>query len=58
MGKPADVIIFDPEEKITVDVSKFQSKSKNSPFDGYELFGSVYYTIVGGNVVVRQKQLI
>lgn len=58
VGKPADVIIFDPEEKITVDVSKFQSKSKNSPFDGYELFGSVYYTIVGGNVVVRQKQLI
>lgn len=58
VGKPADVIIFDPEEKITVDVSKFQSKSKNSPFDGYELFGSVYYTIVGGNIVVRQKQLI
>lgn len=52
--KSADITIFNPNESFRVDVSSFQSKARNSPFDGYELSGKVYYTIVGGNIVVRQ----
>ena len=57
-GKAADVIIFDPEEEYTVDVNQFASKGKNSPFHGYRLTGKVLYTIVGGQIVVRDGTLL
>jgi len=41
-----------------VDVKKFKSKARNSPFNGFKLKGTVYYTIVNGNVVVREKVLL
>jgi dihydroorotase len=57
-GRPADITILDINESTKVDVSKFLSKGKNSPYDGWELFGSVKYTIVGGNIVVREGILL
>ncbi len=57
-GKPADVIIFNPDEEYTVHVEEFSSKSKNSPYDGYRLHGKVEYTIVGGQIVVNQGILL
>lgn len=57
-GKPADIVIFDMNEEYTVDVNRFSSKSKNSPYDGWKLFGKVEYTIVGGKVVVNQGILL
>lgn len=56
-GKPADIVIIDPEKQWTVDPATFQSKSKNSPFGGFTLSGRVEYTIVSGNIVVRQGML-
>jgi dihydroorotase len=32
-GEPANLTIIDPDQVWTVDISKFKSKSKNSPFD-------------------------
>jgi len=58
VGSSADITIIDIVEEIKVDVSKFQSKSRNSPYHGYKLNGSVCHTIVGGKVVVRDKTLI
>jgi len=58
VGKTADITIIDPNEEYIVEVKKFKSKSKNSPYNGYKLFGRVIYTIVGGNVVVREKVLL
>ncbi|KNY26458.1 dihydroorotase [Pseudobacteroides cellulosolvens] len=58
VGKAADITIIDIDEDVTVDVNKFKSKSKNSPFDGYKLKGAVYYTIVNGKFVVREKVLL
>ena len=54
----ADVVIIDTDEEYEVDINKFHSKSKNSPFDGYKLSGTVHYTIVGGKIIVRQKVLL
>ncbi|HEY6402357.1 MAG TPA: dihydroorotase [Blastocatellia bacterium] len=51
VGAVADVTIFDPNKKIKIDASKFQSKSRNTPFDGGELKGAPVATIVGGRVV-------
>ncbi len=50
-GAPADVIVFDPDVRWTVDPAKFLSKSQNSPFTGMELTGRVERTIVGGKTV-------
>lgn len=58
VGKAADITIVDINEENIVDVNKFKSKSKNSPFNGFKLTGAVYYTIVNGNVVVREKVLL
>lgn len=57
-GKAADVTIFDPEKEWTVDISKLQSKSKNSPYDGFMLYGKPEYVIVGGNLVVNQGVIL
>lgn len=51
VGAPADIVIFDENEKYTVDAKSFASKGKNTPYDGEELYGRVYKTITGGKVV-------
>ena len=48
VGAVADVTIFDPNKEINVDASKFQSKSRNTPFGGWELKGAPVAAIVGG----------
>lgn len=54
----ADVMIFDVNEPYEVKVDQFKSKAKNSPYDGYRLYGKVCYTIVGGEIVVSQGILL
>lgn len=58
IGSSADLTIIDIDEEYVVDINQFSSKSKNSPFDGFKVQGAVYYTIVNGNVVVREKVLL
>ncbi|OGE18527.1 MAG: dihydroorotase [Candidatus Dadabacteria bacterium RIFCSPHIGHO2_12_FULL_53_21] len=50
-GGQADIVIFDPERKVKIDRERFRSKSKNTPFNGWDLKGVVLYTIVNGNIV-------
>jgi len=50
-GSPADVTLFDPERRWTVDPSRFESLSRNTPFAGRELVGSPAATVVAGRVV-------
>jgi dihydroorotase len=58
VDKPADITIIDPKKSFTVDVNKFESKSKNSPYNDFKLNGTVLYTIVGGDLVVREGVLL
>ena len=58
VNRPADVVIFDPEESFEIKVSEFLSKGKNSPFDGWQVYGKVDYTIVGGKIAVMQGILL
>ena len=55
-GAKADIVIFDPEKVWTVDVNKFRSKGKNTPFNGYELKGKCVTTICRGKVVYDENQ--
>ncbi len=57
IGIDADITIFDPQFKYKIDITKFHSKSQNSPFHGYEVQGKVCYTIVKGNVVYTSEHL-
>jgi len=50
-GRPADLTIIAPSVPTTVDLSKSKSLSRNSPFGGWTLRGSVAATIVGGRTV-------
>jgi dihydroorotase len=55
-GSTADITIIDPDIHYQVDVKKFQSLSKNCPFDGWRLTGKPVLTMVGGRVVFRDAQ--
>jgi dihydroorotase len=50
-GVPADITLLAPDLAVTVDVKTFRSKSKNSPFNGWELRGGVAATLVGGRLL-------
>src|SRR5687768_7666109 len=52
-GAPADVTILLPDQKVTIRAQALKSKSKNTPFDGWEFRGGVLATIVAGRVVHR-----
>lgn len=58
VGKTADVIVVDIHEERVIDVNGLSSKSKNSPFHGWHIKGSVYHTIVNGKIIVRDKVLV
>ncbi|MFA6570797.1 MAG: dihydroorotase [Bacteroidota bacterium] len=49
-GEKANLTIFAPDEEWVVDKKKFKSKSKNTPFDGFELKGKPKYTINNGKI--------
>ena len=51
-GKRADVVAFDVERARRIDARRFQSKSRNTPFDGREVHGTPVHVVVGGRPVV------
>ena len=50
-GSFADVTIFDPKKRWTFEAGRSLSKSRNTPFDGWQLQGKVVATIVAGRIV-------
>jgi dihydroorotase len=50
IGSVADVTVIDPHRNWTIDASRFRSKSRNSPFDGWQVKGKAVLTIVGGTI--------
>lgn len=51
VGSLADITVFDPDREWTVDPQRFKSKSRNTPFAGWRLRGSVAATFVAGREV-------
>jgi len=54
-GSAADITILDFNRSITVDKEKFQSKSRNTPFNGMTLKGTPVMTIVNGAIVHKYE---
>ena len=51
VGAAADVVLFHPEERWTVDPEKLHGKSRNTPFKGMTLRGRVKLTFSRGRLV-------
>jgi dihydroorotase len=47
-GAPADVTVIAPDLRVRIEAARLRSRSKNTPFDGWELRGGVAATFVGG----------
>lgn len=50
-GADADLTVIDLERPVTVDRDRFESKGRNTPFNGWKLRGGPVRTIVGGRTV-------
>lgn len=51
IGKPADLVFFDPDFPWIVEAGSLSSRSKNTPFEDARLTGRVLRTIVAGRTV-------
>jgi dihydroorotase len=54
IGASADVVLFDPDARWTVNGAALASQGKHTPFLGYELAGQVKATIVAGRVAFQR----
>lgn len=54
IGEIADLSIFNLDEEYEIDSSKFKSKGRNTPFNGYKVFGKCLLTIVNGEIVYSE----
>ena len=52
-GGVADLSVIDLNAKYVIDGQKFLSKGKNTPFNGFEVYGKVLLTLVDGDVKYR-----
>ncbi|MEM2081552.1 MAG: dihydroorotase family protein [Candidatus Bathyarchaeia archaeon] len=57
-GKKADLAVVDFKQKFKIDASKFHSKAKYSPFDGWEVQGKPVKTFVNGLLVMDEQEIV
>lgn len=57
IGKDGDLVLIDVHQKVTIDVSKFKSKGKNTPFSGMSVYGEILRTIRYGEIVYEKENL-
>ena len=55
-GRPADLVLFDPDQVWTVNRDTFASKGRNTPFHGFQLKGKVKYTISMGQIIYQEDE--
>ena len=57
-GAAADVTVIDPELEWTVDAAKFYTKGSHSPFIGRKLKGRAILTVVDGEIVMKDGNVL
>ncbi|MBU1192102.1 MAG: dihydroorotase [Gammaproteobacteria bacterium] len=55
IGKPADIVVFDPNQPWRVNTSTLNSAGHNTPFMNWELKGQVTHTLLGGKLVFQRE---
>ena len=54
VGSVADLCLFDPDARWTVEAGALASQGKHTPFLGYEMLGQVQATIVAGHLAFQR----
>lgn len=57
-GKNADLTVIDYNRKFTIEASKFKSKAKFSPYDGWQVQGKLAKTFVNGLLVFDEGEIV
>jgi len=57
-GNNADLAVVDLDRKYRIDTSKFHSKAKYSPFDGWNVEGKPVKTFVNGRLVMDEGEIV
>ncbi len=57
-GADADITIIDPEAEWTIDARRFLSKSRNCPFDGWQVRGQIHAVVLSGQLKFERKAAI
>ena len=58
VGSDADIVVFDPERKVTISASTHHSKSDYNLFEGTEVTGVPEVVLLRGNVLVEDGELV
>ena len=57
-GKNADLTVVDFNQKFKIDASKFHSKAKYTPFDGWEVQGRPVKSFVNGQLIMDEQEIV
>jgi dihydroorotase len=57
-GETADIVVWDTKEEWKIDKNKFETKGRNTPFDGWKVKGKASEVIVDGEFVVKDEKLV
>jgi dihydroorotase len=57
-GNKADLTVVDFKRKFKIDASKFRSKAKFSPFNGWDVQGCPVKTFVNGLLVMDEQEIV
>ena len=56
-GASADITVIDLDEEYVIDAESHESKGRNTPFDGWKVFGKTRLVMKDGKVILRDCQL-
>lgn len=57
-GSRADITVIDTGREWVVDTREFESLSRNCLFEGWRLRGQAVWVLVGGQIVMRDRELV
>jgi dihydropyrimidinase len=58
VGTDADIVVFDPEKKVTISAETHHSKSDYNLFEGTDVTGSPEVVLLRGRVLVENDELV
>jgi dihydropyrimidinase len=58
VGSDADIVVFDPEKRVTISASTHHSRSDYNLYEGTEVQGTPELVLLRGNVIVDGDQLL
>jgi len=58
VGSDADIVVFDPEKKVTISAKTHHSKSDYNLYEGTTVTGSPEVVLLRGHVLVENDELV